>query len=565
MRHNFLLSAPVLALLLTLTTLLAACSSDDPTATPTRPAANDPTPTQPDPTATPTPSEPRVIRYAVASFGEENLDPTQTSISSSVGVLGPLWDWMTLLQPDGSLAPGLALSWEQAADGMSWTFEMRQGVKFHNGDELTAEDVRFTYMEAYPREEANASRKGQFAAGITDVEVVSTYTARIITANPWPTLPYDISNQPGIEGVILPKNYVDTEGWEHFGRNPVGTGPWKFVAHETGNFIEYEAFEDYWGGAPEYDQLRMLVVPELSTRSAMLRRDEVDIADISLDQAGTLKDAGFTVAEDPQRTSLRVHLYGTYYGEPGYDGEGYTDPGPTKHLAVRKALNLAINRQEIVDALFEGRGAPAAVFPVSSISIGYPADLEPYPYDPEQARQLMQDAGFASGFDIKLFTFPQGSMPAFLEVAEAVAGYWDAIGVRAEIVPTDIGAFRPLYNAQPQPAELTGQASTFASTGRLNGRDGLPPWWNVSRKLLALSPNMDEYFTRASEAPTVEEIGKAVQEGYHVVYDNYRSVPIANVSGALWAYGNSLAGVNITILPLRGFIAPWIGRPSTTN
>jgi peptide/nickel transport system substrate-binding protein len=224
------------------------------------------------------------LRYAAANFGEESMDPTRTSISASLGLVGPLWDWLTEVDANGKLTPGLALSWQPGADGLSWTFKLRPGVKFHDGSEMTAEDAKFTLMDGFLRPKAKASRVRQFRKGIKEIQVIDRHTVKIVTAKPWPTLPYDLANQPGIEGIVLPKAYIKKVGWDGFAQKPVGTGAWKFVKHEVGNFIEFEAVKNHWRKSPRFDRLRILLVPEVSTRVAMLKTGQVDMARISLDE-----------------------------------------------------------------------------------------------------------------------------------------------------------------------------------------------------------------------------------------------------------------------------------------
>lgn len=276
----------------------------------------------------------------------------------------------------------------------------------------------------------------------------------------------------------------------------------------------------------------------------MLRTGQVDMAGVSLDDAPSLAEKGFKFARDPQASSVRIHLYGTYYKKAG----------PTGKLKVRKALNLAVNRDELVKTLFRGAGKPAAVFPISELSIGYPKGLKPYPYDPAQARELLAQAGYPNGFKIKLFSVPTGGFTLYQQVSEAVAGYWEAIGVRTEIVPTDIGAFRPLYIKRPQSPKIVGQASIFATTGRLNGASSLGIWWAKSRKIIQLAENVDDLYAATQKAGTVEEIAQLTEKAFRQIYADYRSVPIANVSGVLWAYGNQVGG--ITVAPHRGYVTP---------
>ena len=486
----------------------------------------------------------KTLRYAAGSFGEESMDPTRTSISASLGLVGPLWDWLTEIDAAGKLSPGLALSWKPGEDGKSWTFKLRPGVKFHDGSEMTAEDVQFTLMEGFRRPKAKASRVRQFRKGIKDVQVVDRHTVTVITAKPWPTFPYDMSFQPGIEGIVLPKAYIKKVGWDGFAEKPVGTGPWKFVKHEVGNFIEFEAVKDHWRKSPNFDRLRTVLVKEAATRVAMLKTGQVDVARISLDEVQDVTKAGFKIAEDPQPTSVRIHLYATYYDKAG----------PVKDVRVRQALNLAVNRQEILDTLLHGKGKPAAVFPSSPISIGFPADLKPYPYDPAKAKKLLAEAGYPNGFSIKLFALPTGGFTQYLQLAEIVAGYWEAIGVKTSIVPTDIGAFRPLYIANPQSPKIVGQAGTFATTGRLNGSDSLRIWWSAKGRIIKMANTVDDIAAKAAGEATIDGIAAQVRKAYTILHNEYRGVPIADVKGILWGYGNQVK--DLQVRPHRGYIEP---------
>ena len=146
-------------------------------------------------------SEAKTLRYAVQSFGAETFDPTLTSITTGLGFAGPLWDWLTVVDANGNLSPGLAESWSSSPDAKVWTFKLRRDVKFHDGSAMTAEDLKFTLQVGFGRKEAKSSRSKQFRGKIKTVEVVDPYTAKIIMHKAWPTFAHDVSNQPGIEGI----------------------------------------------------------------------------------------------------------------------------------------------------------------------------------------------------------------------------------------------------------------------------------------------------------------------------------------------------------------------------
>ena len=486
----------------------------------------------------------KTLRYAVQTFGAETFDPTVTSISTGLGFAGPLWDWLTSVDINGNLKAGLATGWSSSENSKVWTITLRQGVKFHDGTEMTANDVKFTLLNGFTRKGAKASRTRQFRKKIKAVKVLSSHSVKIIMKSAWPTFAHDISNQPGIEGIVLPKTYIEKVGWKKFARKPVGTGAFKFLEHKVGNMVAFAANKNHWRYKPQFERMEILLVPEAATRVAMLKTGQVDIAEVSPDDSEKLAKAGFKFARDPQATSLRLHLYGTYY----------KNAGPTGKLEVRKALNLAINRDEMVKALFRGAGKPAAVFPISELSIGYPKGLKAYPYDPSQARKLLRKAGYSNGFKIKLYSLPVGGFTMHKQVCEIVAGYWEAIGVKTEIVPSDIGAFRPLYIKQPQSPKIVGQASIFTTTGRLNGASALGIWWTKKRKIIQLAENVDDLYSETQKASNVKEIAAKTEKAFRILYKDYRSVPIADVAGILWAYGNQVGSMRV--IPHRGFVTP---------
>ena len=161
------------------------------------------------------PAEESVLRYAAPSFGVERMDPSQGFTGAIT--TGPLIDWLTVFSSDGELKPGLALSWEQADDGLSWTFKLREGVKFHDGEEMTAEDVRFSLMEGFTREGSTSANINRFRARTSEKSRSWTITPRVSTRMALGSLlPFDLSTFAGIEGVVLPSHYIQDVGWDGY-------------------------------------------------------------------------------------------------------------------------------------------------------------------------------------------------------------------------------------------------------------------------------------------------------------------------------------------------------------
>ncbi|MBI2916856.1 MAG: ABC transporter substrate-binding protein [Chloroflexi bacterium] len=510
-----MVSKRVIAFLGLLALLLAACG----------PAATATPATAPTARFTPTPAGPTgKLTVAWQDFQFEKLDPTQESLGERQAYVGPMFESLLAVKPiEGTPTAALAERWETSADGQTWTFFLRKDVKFHNGDPMTAEDVKFSW-ERWTSAESKSAQKARFKTNIASVDVVDPYTVKYNLTAPWPSLPYFLAPRGAAEGTILPKKYVEQIGWEAFEQKPVGTGAWKFSQREVGTFVEYEAVADHWRKAPEFKTLRMLKVPEERTRVAMLRNGEVDIAPISIDAISEVQGAGFNVVKVPNTVSFRIHLWGSYVPESG----------PLNDIRVRQALNLAINREEFASSLFPGAASVAAFFPPAPDSLGFPRDIKPYLYDVARAKALLAEAGVPNGFNLDLFSGALGTglgPEVNTRGAETVASYWEKIGVKAKIIPTDIAFLRPRYQKHPQ-SELIGKASTFNTTAKdLAVLDAAIFFLNSQGKGgVRLADNVDDLINGALKATSEAELVRLSEETYRKLHSEYRGVPLVYVS-----------------------------------
>ena len=232
--------------------------------------------------------------------------------------------------------------------------------------------------------------------------------------------------------MVLPKKYLEANGDDVFARKPVGSGPYKFVEQVVGSHIKMTAVDSHWRiGVPKYKNVTFKLVPEETTRIALLRRGEVDVADVSRERVKELEKEGFPVHF--RKEEAIVHMWWVL----GPDGW----VAPMKDKRVREALNLAIDRTEIAQAIFGGRAEPAAI-PIglswSFTEIGFKVTPEmAYPYDPARAKKLLADAGLAGGFPHDVYAFQLPGFPEGKAFAEAVAGYWEKIGVKTKLIPVD--------------------------------------------------------------------------------------------------------------------------------
>jgi peptide/nickel transport system substrate-binding protein len=377
---------------------------------------------------------------ALSSFSAETVDPALQGHNVKY-YLSLMFDYLVGTTPDGqpSQAGGLASRWESSADHKRWTFHLRKGVRFHSGEEMTSEDVKFSLQRAMGKR-STTGYAGPLRTLIQDIETPAPDRVVIVTKEPTLIIPTYLSRSLSTEGMVLPKKYLETNGDDVFARKPVGTGPYRFVEQVTGSHIKMAAVDNHWRiGVPKYKQITFRLVSEETTRIAMLRRGDVDLADVSRERVKELEREGFPVHF--RRDEAIVHMWWVL----GPDGR----VGPTSDKRVREALNIAIDRAEIAQAIFAGRAEPAGIpmgLSWSFKDVGFKATPDmAYAYDPARAKKLLADAGFAGGFPLDIYAFQLPGLPEGKAFAEAVAGYWEKVGVKPRLIPVDYPAFRKLW------------------------------------------------------------------------------------------------------------------------
>ncbi|EGL81762.1 ABC-type transporter, periplasmic subunit [Caldalkalibacillus thermarum TA2.A1] len=326
-----------------------------------------------------------------------------------------MFNYLFKRNAEGEIEPELVETYE-LLDDTSWKMTLKQGVKFHNGDELTAEDVKFT-LERVATD--SSLRDHPNYAQIKEVEVLGDYEFIIHTHNPEPALLNRISR---LASGILPKKYIEENGWDHFLSNPVGTGPYKFVEWVRDDRIVLEPFEDYFEGkVDEWDQVVFRVIPENSTRVAELLTGNVDIA-VNIPPADwdrVNNNEGTSIKMGPTSRILLLVLRAT---------EGY----PTSDVRVRQAIDYAIDQRAIVEHVLGGAGVPTRSRIVPGTFGFHPDYYDTYVYDPEKAKALLAEAGYPDGFEMTLHS-PQGRYLQDREVAETIAGMLAKVGITVNI------------------------------------------------------------------------------------------------------------------------------------
>lgn len=329
----------------------------------------------------------------------------------------------------GEIVPDLAESYEKI-DDTTWEVKLKEGVTFHNGEALDSEDVKFS-LERVAHDSTLLDHINYNS--IKEVEVVDELTFRIITHEPDPALLNRISR---IASSILPSEYIEENGMDHFLENPVGTGPFKFVEWKRDDRIVLEVYEDYFDGKnEEWDEVVFRVIPENSTRVSELLTGGVDIATNMppSEWERVENNDGTHLSQGTSNRTVMIFLRST---------EGY----PTSDPRVRKALDLAIDNKAITDNLLNGAGIPT-ITRVAPGNFGFAEDLyDTYNYDVEEAKRLLAEAGYPDGFEMT-FHSPKGRYLQDAEISEMVAGMWSAIGVKANVEFMEWSSFVELRNS----------------------------------------------------------------------------------------------------------------------
>src|SRR6266850_6142911 len=236
------------------------------------------------------------LTVALSSFATEVLDPPLGGHLVKY-YLSMIFDYLVGTTPDGqpSREGGIATRWENSPDFKRWTFYLRKGVKFHNGDELTSEDVKFSIMRNIGKR-STTGYAGPLRALFADIETPAPDRLVIVTKDPTLIIPTYLSRSLSTEGMILPKKYIEAVGDDAFAQKPVGSGPFRFVEQVTGSHIKLAAVDNHWRiGVPRFKTVTFKLVPEETTRIALLRRGEVDIADVSRERVKELEKEAFPI------------------------------------------------------------------------------------------------------------------------------------------------------------------------------------------------------------------------------------------------------------------------------
>ncbi|UBV44686.1 ABC transporter substrate-binding protein (plasmid) [Deinococcus taeanensis] len=352
----------------------------------------------------------------------QNWDPIDTFLVAWGTVAHNIYDGLIIRSADLKLQPGLATKWTYLNGNKTLRFTLRKGVKFHNGEPFNAAAVKFSFDRLLGAEGKKGPQQANYTS-IKQVKVVDPYTVDFILAQADPVL---LTKLAGYGAMIVPPKYIKEKGGAYFDTHPVGTGPFRFVSYKNGESIKLQAFAEYWGGKPKVANLNFRFIEEPATRVAELQAGRVDIATaIPVAQAATVKSntkLTLQAVASPTVQALRFNV----------------THGPTSDVRVRRALNHAVDTNAIIKSILQGYASPIASLQ-SSQSFGYDPALKSYPYDPVKAKALLAEAGIKPGTPIGIDFI--GTDAVFREVAQAIAGFFQAVGLKPELKTYETNTF----------------------------------------------------------------------------------------------------------------------------
>ena len=336
------------------------------------------------------------------------------------GTIYAMHDALVRPMPNQKMGASLAESWTESPDGLTYEFKLRRGLKFHNGDPVTSEDVKFSF------ERYKGAAAKEFQTRVRAVEAVDPLTVRFRLDKPWPDFMTFYGTTASGAGVVVPKKYLTQVGDDGFRKHPIGAGPYKFVSHTPGVEVVLEAYTGYWRKVPNVKRLVLKSVPEVGTRLAMLKTGEADIV-VALDGP-----EGLDVKRDSRLQLLSTRHASIFWLE---FADQWDPKSPWHDKRLRQAVNYALDRKSTNEAACLGFCPPAGV--IVPRVMDFALQVEPPPYDPAKAKQLLAEAGYPNGLDAGEFV----PIPGFPTVAEATLTYLNAVGIKMKMRPMERAAF----------------------------------------------------------------------------------------------------------------------------
>jgi peptide/nickel transport system substrate-binding protein len=459
------------------------------------------------------------------------LDPGETeALITPFMVLYLLHDALVKPMPGGINTPSLAESWSVSKDGLTYDFVLRKGTKFHNGDPVTAEDVKFTF-DRYKGASARLLKDK-----VKEVQTPAPNRVRFVLKEPWPDFMAFYGTSATGASWIVPKKYVEKVGDDGFKKAPVGAGPFKFVSFNPGVELAMEAFPDYWRKTPQVKRLVMRSIPDETTRAAAVKAGEVDLAYLF----------GGAVAEELRRSPgvkvVAPLLYGIYWLD---FLDQWDQKSPWHDRRVRQAASLVIDRAAINQAEMLGLGKTTGGFVPPEFD--FALRIDPPPLDPKRAKQLLTEAGYPNGFDAGDLT----PLPPYTSLGESVGGFLQGIGIRTRVRTMERATFMTSWHDKKLKGLLIGATGAAGNAAaRLEPfvtKNGIYAYGSL--------PEIDDLFQRQAKELDRKQREALLHQIQKIVTDRVLVAPIFQ-QGFIWGVGSRVEASGAGLIQGFPYAAP---------
>jgi peptide/nickel transport system substrate-binding protein len=440
------------------------------------------------------------------------LDPSDTeAFITPFMVLYALHDALVKPMPGGDNTPSLAESWTVSKDGLAYEFVLRKGVKFHNGDPVTADDVKYSF-ERYHGAAAKLLKDR-----VREVQVVDPTRVRFVLKEPWPDFMTFYGTSATGAAWIVPKKYVEKVGEDGFKKSPIGAGPYKFVSFNPGVDLVMEAFEGYWRKIPSVKRLVFRSMPDETTRAAALKAGDVDIVYLL---------SGPVATEVKRSTGLRLEA-ALPPGVVFLDLPEQWDPkSPWHDRRVRLAASHALDRSALNQAETLGLSRPTGGLVPRVLE--FAKAFEPPVYDPARAKKLLAEAGYPSGFDAGDLT----PFPPFFSLAEAIGNYLQEVGIRTRMRTMERAAFLTAWREHKIKGVIMGLGAPAGNAAtRIEA-------YVIKTGIYAsgVVPEIEDLYARQARELDRKKRESMLHQIQQIMYDRALHVPIYELA-FLWGVG----------------------------
>ena len=459
------------------------------------------------------------------------LDPAETeAFNTPYMVMYAVHDALVRPMPGGALTPNLAESWSESRDHLTYTFNLRKNARFHNGESVTAEDVKFSF-ERYRGASATLLK-----SKVKEVQAVSPSQVRIVLKEPWPDFMTFYGTTATGAGWIVPKKYVEKVGDDGFLKAPVGAGPYKVVSLKPGVELVLEAFDGYWRKAPSVKRLVMRSIVDEATRAAALRAGEVDIAYLLTGPTAE------SIQKLPGYKLVAPLLSGAFWLELP---DQWDPKSPWADRRVRLAASHAIDRAAVnkAETLGFSRLTGNMVPRIFQFAVPY----DPPAYDPDRAKKLLAEAGYPSGFDGGEF-FP---FPPYNSMGEAIQGYLQAVGIRTRTRVMERAAYFAAWREKKLKGVILVVSAAYGNTAtKLEPyviRNGIYAYGS--------NPEIDDLFVQQSREGDAKKREALLHRIQTIIHDQVINVPIYDLA-FIWGVGPRVEESGAGLIPGYAYSAP---------